>query len=75
MSTLGTKCINTLIIPCFNLNYTSFTKTSVCYHVQVAYSFGTLKDGGISSVGGISFFMISISAIVSTAFPYAYRQI
>lgn len=75
MSTVGTKCINTLIIPCFNLYDTSFTETSVCYHVQVAYSFGTLKDGRISSVGGISFPMISISAIVSAAFSYAYSQI
>lgn len=52
----------------------SVTETSVCYHVQAAYSFGTLKDGGISSVGGISFLMVSISAIVPTAFSYAHNQ-
>lgn len=46
MSTVGIKCINALIIPCFNLHYPSFTKTSVCYHVQVAYSFGTLNMVG-----------------------------
>lgn len=46
MSTVGIKGINTLIIPCFNLHYPSFTETSVCYHVQVAYSFGTLKMVG-----------------------------
>lgn len=66
--------MNTLIIPCLNLHYMSVTETSVCYHVQAAYSFGTLKDGGISSVGGISFLMVSISAIVPTAFSYAHSQ-
>jgi len=68
MSTVGTNCINIFIILRFNFYYTSFTETSVCYHVQVAPSFGTLKDAGISSVGGISFLRISISALVSTAF-------
>lgn len=71
MSTVGTKCINTLIDPFFNLHYTTFTETSVCFNVKVSYSFGTLKEGGISSVGGISFLMISISALVSTVFSYS----
>lgn len=60
--------MNTLINPCFNLYYSSFTETSVCYHVQVAYSFGPLEDCGISSVGGISFLMIPASARVSYSF-------
>lgn len=68
MSTVGTKCINTLINSCFNLYYTVFTETSVCYSVQVAYSIGTLKEYGISSAGGISFITISLLAIVSAAF-------
>lgn len=62
MSTAGTKCMNTLIIPSFNLYYSSFAETSVCYHVQVAYSFGPLKDCGIS------FLMIPVSARVSYSF-------
>lgn len=75
MSTVGTKCINTLINPCFNLCYTIFTETPVCFNAQVSYSFGTLKEGGISSVGGISFLMISVSALVSIAFSYAQPDI
>lgn len=72
MSTVGTKRINTLINSCFNLYYTIFTETSVCYSVQVAYSIGTLKKYGISSAGGISFITISLLAIVSAAFSLTF---
>lgn len=73
MSTVGTKRINTLINSCFNLYYTIFTETSVCYSVQVAYSIGILKEYGISSVGGISFTAISLLALGSVAFPLTLR--